>query len=155
MGARQPPAGEVDTALRKKRRMPLDIQPAALPEPATSYHGDDTVAVSVKVGALRAEKEYADFAGWLSDANRNLYVGRPGRIFIHDAKAGTKRIFHYKGSKWQNPFVVGRDGNREQVCNLYRAAILDETLRDPVDDVPLRKKLPELRGLRLGCWCKP
>lgn len=51
-----------------------------------------------------------------------------------------------KGSRWQNPFKVGRDGDIDRVLELYRKHILDTGL---VDDIE------ELRGKVLACWCKP
>jgi len=50
-------------------------------------------------------------------------------------------------SKWGNPFMVGRDGNREQVIRMYEIHIR----RRP----DLIAALPELIGKRLGCYCKP
>ncbi len=49
-------------------------------------------------------------------------------------------------SKWGNPFKIGRL-TREQVVEKYRAYILARP--------ELLAALPELRGKRLGCWCRP
>ncbi len=57
----------------------------------------------------------------------DIYIGRP--------------------SKWGNPYVIGKDGNREDVIKKYRQYIL----RRP----DLLAALPELVGKRLGCYCKP
>jgi Domain of unknown function (DUF4326) len=46
-----------------------------------------------------------------------------------------------------NPFRIGVDGDRDQVIAQYR-----EYLAGRLDLLAL---LPELRGKRLGCWCKP
>ncbi len=50
-------------------------------------------------------------------------------------------------SKWGNPFVIGKDGDREEVIKKYEEYIRNkpELLRD----------LHELKNKRLGCWCKP
>eukprot|EP00930_Biecheleria_cincta_P103091 TRINITY_DN95000_c0_g1_i1.p1 TRINITY_DN95000_c0_g1~~TRINITY_DN95000_c0_g1_i1.p1 ORF type:complete len:154 (+),score=15.46 TRINITY_DN95000_c0_g1_i1:41-502(+) len=108
-------------------------------------------AVSVKVSELRSAG-YANLKEWLRDTS-NIYVGRRGRIFIHTD--GEKQIFHYAASKWQNPFAVNESTSREEACHRYRVALLDGSLKDPSDGVPLRSKLKELEGRRLGCWCKP
>jgi len=50
-------------------------------------------------------------------------------------------------SKWENPFQIGRDGNRDQVIRMYEVHIR----RRP----DLIAALPELVGKRLGCHCKP
>lgn len=50
-------------------------------------------------------------------------------------------------TRWGNPFVIGNDGDRDEVIAKYRAWI--KTQPD------LLAALPELRGKVLGCWCKP
>lgn len=60
-------------------------------------------------------------------AAHDVYIGRP--------------------SKWGNPFVIGKDGDRETVLRKYR-----EWIRTQPD---LLAALPELKGKTLGCWCKP
>jgi hypothetical protein len=57
-----------------------------------------------------------------------VYVGRP--------------------SKWGNPFVIGRDGSRNEVIRLYRAHILAMVKIGSLD-------LTELTGKDLVCWCSP
>lgn len=49
---------------------------------------------------------------------------------------------------WGNPFVIGKDGTREEVIAKYRDWILSEP-----DIVAMVKR--ELRGKTLGCWCAP
>jgi hypothetical protein len=56
-----------------------------------------------------------------------IYVGRP--------------------TKWGNPFVIGKDGTRDEVIAKYR-----EWLRD---QPALMAALPTLRGFHLVCWCAP
>lgn len=57
----------------------------------------------------------------------HVYVGRP--------------------SKWGNPFIVGRDGDRAAVVAKYREWILTRP--------DLISQLGELRGKILACWCAP
>jgi hypothetical protein len=57
----------------------------------------------------------------------DVYIGRPGI--------------------WGNPFVMGKDGSRDDVVAKYRAWV--QTQPD------LLAKLSELRGKTLGCWCAP
>ena len=63
----------------------------------------------------------------------DLYIGRvlPG----------------YPQSIWANPFRIGRDGTRSEVLVRYRAYLAGRP--------ELLAQLDQLRGLRLGCWCKP
>lgn len=57
----------------------------------------------------------------------DVYIGRP--------------------SKWGNPFILGRDGTRNEVIEKYRRWI-------PMQPYLLRD-LKELKGKVLGCWCAP
>jgi hypothetical protein len=50
------------------------------------------------------------------------------------------------GSKWHNPYEVGRDGTREEVVTKYERHLHDSGLIDGVH---------ELRGLDLVCRCAP
>ena len=56
-------------------------------------------------------------------------------------------IYIGRGSKWGNPFKIGRDGNRTQVIEKYRSYILNKP--------ELLNSLYELEGKILGCFCKP
>jgi hypothetical protein len=56
-------------------------------------------------------------------------------------------VYIGRGSKWGNPFIIGIDGDREEVIELYRQYILGSP--------KLLASLPELQGRRLGCSCKP
>lgn len=55
-----------------------------------------------------------------------VYVGRP--------------------TKWGNPFVIGQDGNRDEVISKYRSWLWAQ---GPA------YALEELRGKDLVCWCAP
>lgn len=57
----------------------------------------------------------------------DIYIGRP--------------------SKWGNPFLIGIDGDREDVVSKYEAYIMS--------DHKLLESLHELEGKILGCWCSP
>ncbi len=56
-------------------------------------------------------------------------------------------VFIGRPSKWGNPFVIGRDGTRQEVIAKYRAWIVDQP--------ELMAALGELRGKVLGCFCAP
>ena len=53
-----------------------------------------------------------------------------------------------RATPWGNPFVIGRDGDREAVIARYR----DHYLPSRPD---LLGRLSELPGKALGCWCAP
>ena len=67
----------------------------------------------------------------------DVYIGR-----FHRSKYG-----FYPKSKWHNPFKIGEDGTREEVLKTYRSYVLTRS--------DLMSSLHELKGKRLGCWCKP
>ncbi len=60
----------------------------------------------------------------------DVYVGRPG--------------------PFGNPFVLGKDGNREEVIAKYRAFV-----NEPQQFNFVQRLKRELRGKTLGCWCAP
>lgn len=57
----------------------------------------------------------------------DVYIGRP--------------------SKWGNPFVLGKDGSRDEVIDKYEIWINNQKF--------LLQDLPELKDKVLGCWCSP
>jgi hypothetical protein len=57
------------------------------------------------------------------------------------------RTAKWGGTKWGNPFKIGRDGSRDQVIAKYRAWIVRQT--------ELMDALDELRGKDLACHCAP
>jgi hypothetical protein len=56
-------------------------------------------------------------------------------------------IYIGRGSKWGNPFVIGKDGTRLEVIGKYRQYLLGRK--------DLVSALGELKNNRLGCWCRP
>ena len=57
------------------------------------------------------------------------------------------RVYVGRPSKWGNPFVIGRDGTRDDVIEKYSAWVV----RQP----QLMGALHQLRGKDLICWCAP
>ena len=65
----------------------------------------------------------------------------------------TTRVVHCRKEKydimidrttdWGNPFVIGKDGTREEVIELYEEWIIKQK--------DLMARLPELKGKVLGC----
>ena len=54
-------------------------------------------------------------------------------------------------TKWGNPFMIGRDGDRDAVREKYRRWLWAEIKAWRVD----LTELAQLRGKRLGCHCAP
>jgi hypothetical protein len=65
---------------------------------------------------------------------------------VHHKKAPYD-IFIARPSKWGNPFIIGRDGTREEVIEKYKMWFSTQP--------DLIAAIPELKGKVLGCWCKP
>lgn len=61
----------------------------------------------------------------------------------HHRNAPADAVYIGRGSPWGNPFVIGRDGDRDMVCDRFEAEIL------PTLD------LTPLRGKSLVCYCAP
>lgn len=59
---------------------------------------------------------------------RDVYIGRP--------------------TKWGNPFVIGRDGTRQQVIEKF-----DRWICQQPELIAAARS--ELKGKRLVCWCAP
>lgn len=68
------------------------------------------------------------------------------RMVVH-CKREKFDVYVGRPSKWGNPFVIGKDGNRDQVIDEYKQWIL----RQP----HLMRALPELKNKVLGCHCAP
>jgi len=61
-------------------------------------------------------------------------------------------VYIGRGSLWGNPFVVGKDGSRDEVIfkfiNFYKKS---RTIRAK----NMRKNIKDLKGKNLGCFCAP
>jgi len=52
--------------------------------------------------------------------------------------------------RWGNPFIIGKDGDRLEVIKKY-----EKWITTSPEAAGLRKQLPKMKGLALGCCCKP
>lgn len=66
---------------------------------------------------------------------------------VVNKRHGGYDVYIGRGSKWGNPFVIGKDGNRATVIRKYREWIMAQP--------QLLNSLHELKGKRLGCFCAP
>lgn len=80
-------------------------------------------------------------AGGGEKASRVLNAKRVGKNPAPD------RVYVGRPSKWGNPFVIGRDGTRDDVISKYRSWVTRQA--------SLLGSLHELRGKNLVCWCSP
>jgi len=56
-------------------------------------------------------------------------------------------VYIGRGGPWGNPFEIGQDGTREEVCAKYLKYLLQNER--------LMAMLPSLKGKVLGCYCAP
>lgn len=63
-------------------------------------------------------------------------------------KVPADAVYVGRGSPWGNPFVIGQDGSRDDVCNKYEKMVEN----NPKLKARVREKL---RGKSLVCFCKP
>ena len=56
-------------------------------------------------------------------------------------------VYIGRGSKWGNPFVIGKDGTRDEVIDMFIEYLLKDRL--------LLDQVKELRGKDLVCFCAP
>ena len=75
----------------------------------------------------------------------DVYIGRAGR-YNYIGRTG-----RHSNGYFGNPFVIGRDGTREEVLQKYAAYFLDRVATDS----EFKRKVESLRGAALGCFCKP
>jgi uncharacterized protein YebE (UPF0316 family) len=56
-------------------------------------------------------------------------------------------VYIGRGSKWGNPFVIGKDGDRNLVIKKFKKYFDSNN--------ELKKDIQELRGKNLVCYCSP
>ncbi len=66
----------------------------------------------------------------------------------HHGDAPSNAVYIGRGSKWGNPFVLGRDGDRLTVIQKYIAYILS-------NDALIEAARRELKEKDLLCFCSP
>lgn len=65
-----------------------------------------------------------------------------------DKNIPSDAIYIGRPTKWGNPFYIGRDGDRDEVCRKHRQYINEQP--------ELIKQIKaELKGKDLVCFCKP
>lgn len=67
---------------------------------------------------------------------------------LHKRNATPGSAYVGRPTKYGNPFVLGKDGNRDQVIARFRAWLLTQPAL-----IEAAKR--ELRGKDLVCWCAP
>jgi hypothetical protein len=65
----------------------------------------------------------------------------------------TYDVYIGRGSIWGNPYEIGKDGSRKQVIAMYEERMNNLLLGD--ERRLWKRRILNLRGKRLGCYCKP
>lgn len=69
------------------------------------------------------------------------------QVFNKRGRVPAGAIYVGRPTKWGNPFVIGRDGSRQDVIRKYEEWV--------VQQAHLMQALGELKGKSLVCWCAP
>jgi hypothetical protein len=98
--------------------------------------------------------------GWTVDQSERKKLAEEGHCVVanlHDqtdtalvawAEATDRFVRIDRATEWGNPFEIPADGAREEVVGKFAQYYLPHKNG-------LLKKIPELRGKVLGCWCHP
>lgn len=66
-------------------------------------------------------------------------------------KIPTDAVYIGRGSSWGNPFVIGKHGTRDEVCDKF-----EELLQRLLDEGKITKeRMASLHGKDLVCFCAP
>ena len=76
-----------------------------------------------------------------------MFVWPPPPTKVVNLKDDAYDVRIDRKTKWGNPYIIGKDGTREEVIRKFADWILTQP--------HLMNALHELKGKRLGCWCKP
>lgn len=98
--------------------------------------------VNVKVKYIRPQ--YKNLKDWIKDSN-NVYIGRSGVVFID------KKRYPQIQSIFANPYIIGKDGTREEVIRKYEIYIRNRIKKESF----YKQELLKLKDKNLGCWCAP
>lgn len=78
---------------------------------------------------------------------KDLFLWPPPTTTVVNLKEDHYDVRIDRKTKWGNPFIVGRDGTREECIQQFEDWIKNQK--------HLLDALHELKGKRLGCWCHP
>lgn len=73
----------------------------------------------------------------LNEQSYDIYIGRAKNINLIN--------------KFGNPFIIGKDGNRDEVIEKYRVYLINQIKIGNIT----KSELKNMYGKKLGCFCKP
>lgn len=68
--------------------------------------------------------------------------------FVVHCRRSAHDVYIGRSSVWGNPFVIGRDGSREEVIQKFESWFTQQSHL-------VQRAKRELKGKVLGCWCTP
>lgn len=85
-------------------------------------------------------------------------MSRPIRIQLSRAKGWRmpqNTVTVARPTCWGNPWKIGEDGitTRGQAVSIFRRYLLGAPMDGPARMSAIKRRLPELRGKNLACWC--
>ena len=75
-------------------------------------------------------------------------MARPSVFNRYHKNAPEGSVYIGRGSPWGNPFEIGKDGTRDEVCDKFKEMVE----RTPEFREAVKR---ELKGKNLVCFCKP
>lgn len=76
------------------------------------------------------------------------FVDNMCKVYNKYSTVPARSVYIGRGSAFGNPFVIGRDGDRDAVCDKYKEMVASNAV--------LRARIKsELRGKDLVCFCAP
>lgn len=114
--------------------------------------GAKAYRAGVALQANPYRKEHPKHAAWARGWNgaRELKAQRAAmpKVLNKYKNPSLDAVYIGRGSPWGNPFVIGRDGDRDAVCDKYEKMVeANHAYKDRVIEV--------LRGKNLMCFCAP
>lgn len=72
-------------------------------------------------------------------------------INMHHETCHSNAVRIDRRTRWGNPFIIGRDGSRAEVIEMYRKHIFRQVRTGLLS----LEDLASLHGQDLACWCHP
>lgn len=133
----------------------------AIPDPKVQDRLLDWASEGDKPKSTRelrdAVRQYLDEQGWTDEDRARRSAVAAGETIVANIKTDDRLIrwAQFEGrlvkvdrsSDWGNPFVLPEDGDRDTVCEHYAVYLSMKP--------SLLKRVPELKGRVLACWCYP
>lgn len=123
---------------------------------------EETTADTGKPRSTRDLREqvraYLDDQGWTEEERARRRECEDDNLAITANQKTDERLLRWaqfegrlakidRATDWGNPFELGKDGDRDYCCDCYARYL---TMKKS-----LVKRLPELKGKVLACWCYP